>query len=355
MKQLFPSFTVETIRLAENKKDKVTSYIELFERAVNKARRNLFHQNDSAKKIDVELVKTRIEEFAAFQNQYMSLSTEELTWELLRNSDYDVLITGSDVVWTQSLGTINRIKFLDFQNRNNAVKIAYAASFGENYIPKGNRRAIKKCLDNYKMVSVREQSAVGMLNEIGVNNVAHAVDPTLLLTASHWENLEKKPNEISENKKFTFVYVLGASVEQKNMIERISHEADCLIVYIPYASGINANNDSFGDISLKNCSPSEWIWLIHNAEYVITDSFHGLVFSTIFQSKFIMLKRNFVRDINVRITDYLELISQKDKYFALDKHILLNDLKWDYHLISSNLDYYRQKSVELLKHSFEDT
>ena len=80
---------------------------------------------------------------------------------------------------------------------------------------------------------------------------------------------------------------------------------------------------------LDECSPEEWIFLINNAEYIFTDSFHGIIFSTIFEKKFIALKREYTEDINNRLIDYLDTIDEKDKYMLVPSYDKLKKMNWN--------------------------
>ena len=134
-----------------------------------------------------------------------------------------------------------------------------------------------------------------MLKNIGINNVKHVCDPTLLLSKKEWENIEQK---INIKEKYIFVYLLGKNKEQREKIKELAKELNLIIVDISHANGeFNKVDEGFSNYSIDNCSPEEWIWLIHNAEYIITDSFHGVVFSTIFNKKFFVLKRYYTENI----------------------------------------------------------
>lgn len=133
------------------------------------------------------------------------------------------------------------------------------------------------------------------------------------------------------------------------MIEKICHEKNLQIVSIPFASGRKNKLDrAFGDICLWDASPQNWIWLMHHAEYVITDSFHGIVFSTIFRRKFVPVQRNDGHLMN-RLTDYLNTIQYEAEPLVSNNPGLLEYGNWDFDTFDYNLDKKRKESIDFLK------
>lgn len=188
-------------------------------------------------------------------------------------------------------------------------------------------------LDDFDFISVREKNSLELLKKIGITNAVHTVDPTLLLKKEDWRKIEKK---VVIDKKYIFVYLLGKDIDARRKISEFALKNNLLIVNIPNANEVyDKVDDVFGDIKLNDCSPEEWIYLIDNAEYIITDSFHGTVFSTIFEKKFLVFKRNTKVDINNRMTDYLSNISQSDKF--VDNFENVDRMEWDYTTINNNL------------------
>lgn len=266
----------------------------------------------------------------------------------LENVDFDVLIAGSDVVWSQVDFGVDRIRFLDFKLSNPYKKFSYAASFGQNWIPSQNRKYVKKYLNDFDAISVREKSSLELLKSIGIDNAVHTCDPTLLLTAEEWTSVSEPVQEITE--KYIFVYLLGKDEKQRKAIKELAKQKDLKIATIPHANNIyNPVDDNFGDYKIMNAGPESWVWLIKNAEYVITDSFHGSVFSTIFSKKFLVTKRHWEQDINMRMTDFLDTIDEQDKFVDITAVGSLDDFIWDYEKIYKITDEFIEKSKEYLE------
>ena len=277
------------------------------------------------------------------------ITTKEIdSLEQMQNENYDTVVVGSDIVWKQERVAVDRMRFLDFELKNPFKKISYAASFGGVLIPKNSKKYIKKYLDDFQAISVREKVSVGLLEGIGVENAVHVCDPTLLLTKEEWSAVAEPVKGIQE--KYIFVYLLGKDIEHRNSIEKLASKNSLKVVTIPHANdNYDDVDDNFGDYREMDASPENWIWLIKNAEYVITDSFHATVFSVIFSKKFLVAKRYWIQDINVRMTDFLETIGEQDKFVDISSVESLDDFAWNYEKIFSITEEFIVNSKEYIK------
>lgn len=288
---------------------------------------------------------------SAFQ-EFVSLipQTEQLfNYSQISKFDdkYDALVVGSDVVWRQMPKVIHRIKFLDFPF--SGKRVSYAASFGTDWIPEENINDVVRCLSRFDTISVREKSSIQLLESIGIYGAKHALDSTLLLEQKEWEKIEVKPHGLPDGIRYVFVYLLGVDESQHVQITRLCQEEMLNIVTIPYASGeYNCKDDKFGDIQIMECSPRNFIWLIRHAEYIITDSFHGLAFSTIFQKRFVVTKRA-GSNLENRLVDYLNTIEEDEKIVDFSEMKSFDWLSWNYEKINQRLAIKRKESYDYLK------
>ena len=297
-------------------------------------------------------IRNRLQKFRDFQERNIPVSERQFYRDEICDTDYDVMIVGSDVVWSQYPLWISRTKFLDFDAKKPFWRISYAASFGRDYIPKENVKYVRKYLARFDAISVREHSSVAMLNEIGVQNVSYCLDPTLLLTAQEWEHLEEKPVEVADGEKYVFTYLLGRSARQRKEITQFAKKTGIKVVTIPHANGYFVEADeNYGDIRLQDCGIGNWLWLIHHAEYIITDSFHGTAFSTIYQKRFAVLTRESTVNINNRMQDYLREVGQSDKVLPEGRLCDIEHLVWDYEQIGAAIEERRRSSIEFLKNA----
>ncbi len=347
-----PGADVETIRFADFR-----NYIRIKDKNIllyylKHARDKLF-KNGKTEKLS-PLLEGRLKAFNEFSTKTTALS-KELSLEDFKASDYDVLITGSDIVWYQKPNIYRPVRFLDYDFKKSVRRIAYAASLGTDSIPESNKKHVLAALRRFDAISVREKSSVSFLKGLGIENVTHCVDPTLLVEESVWHGLEKEV--LTDGKPigdYIFVYLLGNNKKDREAITEIASKMGLKVVCVPLARGYEDDtDDGFGDVRVMDCSPEEWMWLIHNSRYFVTDSFHGVVFSTIFKTPFVVVGREEF-GINNRISDFLKNIGQEDKFIKGLTDNSLTGLSWDYDSISARIENMKTCSEEFLRNALPE-
>jgi hypothetical protein len=214
-----------------------------------------------------------------FKRDYFNLTAVYPTVEsFVKNPPCaDVYVTGSDQVFNP-FGKYKDVFFLNF-NKNNARKVAYAASFGVSEYTDEVTRDISHYVRDFDALSCREIEGVDYLNQIADKQVFWVLDPTFLLTDIEWTAVAIAP-KIKE--KYILVYALAEERKLIDIAKKIKSVTGYQIVCVRYNTRDFINIDKF----VYGCGPSELLGLIQNAEAVVTDSFHGTVFSVIFDKKF---------------------------------------------------------------------
>jgi hypothetical protein len=228
-----------------------------------------------------------------FINKYIYSSTvyesvDEIKQDFYRNK-YDAVIVGSDQVWRPyyNIDTLYMM-FLDFIADDNKIKkIAYGASFGVSTCEYG-RDQIGKCsmlLKKFDAVSVREENGIKLCNDIfNYDKAINVVDPTMLLERSDYENLVINAGE-EKNNGDLFCYILDHDDDKQNLIWRLCDKNGLKDYYVTPRYGKYR-----GKLEKRyECSVTEFLRAFMDAKYVITDSFHGCVFSIIFNKPFVCL------------------------------------------------------------------
>lgn len=323
----------------------------ILKRCIRKIKRDLWLHGE---KVIPDILSKRLDRFNEFSTNNIYISDHPITRDEIASLPFDVYIVGSDVVWYQWDYGIRPIKLLDFKTNKNFLKISYAASFGNDYIPEENIDDLKRCFKTYTAISVRENSSVKLLNCLGVKKVTHVMDPTMLLNQDEWRKIEKPVYNLI-NQSYIFVYLLNNDKKDRLEIRRIANTIKLPIVTIPYASGLfNASDTFFGDIKVMDCAPEEWLWLIDNASYVFTDSFHGVALSAKLRTKFLVTLRKEKFEMNNRLYDFLKTINQGDKFIDLDQVENLEDFNWDFDKINMILKTKTIESKEYLEYSLKE-
>lgn len=230
------------------------------------------------------------------------------------NDVYDGFICGSDVIWGYfAYPYIGALGFVE----DGKKRFSYAPSL-YTWHPKDKwLKDYKPFLDRLDAISVREQSIQEEMKAQGIQAVTMP-DPTFLLTRKEWSKIAVKPNY---TERYVLAYFLGESRNQRRLAKKIAVQYNCKLVMIPFC-----NYDSFrlcdvgvGDIKDKGSGPAEFLGLIQNAECVVTDSFHAVVFSLIFHTPFWALPRQTSEgDASSRVINLLKDFNLLDRFIRTD-------------------------------------
>lgn len=263
----------------------------------------MWRQNDETKQHDRNA--------ASFREKYLNMTKDYLTYqELIDNPpEADVYIVGSDQVWNINYEQENNLNahFLNFGN-SKTKRISYAASFGfdacsltSNYVSK-----VKKLLEKFDGISVREKSGIEILKAMGIENGVQVCDPTILLSADDYRKFFFDEKKSLPLKKYVLVYEL---VTKSNLdikeIKSWAAKQNLNVVYITGHGKKTKEERVFASIP-------EWVVLIENAEYVITNSFHGTVFSLLFHRQVLVYDlKGSAGSTNSRISTLEKLCGKK--------------------------------------------
>lgn len=284
-------------------------------------------------------LRKRCLRFLDFQKKYQRVSNESYDRFNIDTfiDKYDLYITGSDQVWNPDIIGKENAFLLDFIT-DNSKKNSYAASIGLTKVSNETLQRYRDNLVHYKNISVREKEAAIILEQCGADSVKLVCDPSLLLEEEKWEALEKKVNT---PEKYILVFTFGRD-------QNIWQKARELEKYtgIPVAMIGNRVRPYKDRIQFRGIGPQEWLYLIHHAEYVMTNSFHGMMFSIIFQKEF------WVDDSKdgtySRMIDLLERIGYSNRRLDLLEKINLSE-HIDYNMVSKKLTPFVEDSKLFLK------
>lgn len=245
-------------------------------------------------------------DFDTFRKDYLHCSEKTYSLEELKQNPpvADCFIVGSDQIWN----TRDGIYFLSWAN-DNVRKIAYAASFGGL---KGDQEfydLIRPWLKRFDWISVREQSGIEICKNSGRNDAQLVCDPTLLLTQDDYARLATAPKG-HPKRKYIFVYLLGTRTRISiKDVYAYAKSKDMDVVYV----GSQGVVDKFPRLEPN---VQEWLWYVQHAEMVFTNSFHGTVFSLIFQRPFMnFLVYGAAVRMNDRINTILGHLGLKERVF----------------------------------------
>lgn len=231
----------------------------------------------------LKLKARRKEKFSRFEGEYLHVSPEKLNFQNVESGkwigEHDCFICGSDQIWNPTYSTTSRLAFCSFAPERT---IAWAPSFGIADIPKGRKEEFAHHLNNIGYISVREEAGARVIKELTGREAEVLLDPTMTLEVEEWKSITRKPDaELPEQ--YIVCYFLGQIDKQyKRQIDEFSRKVDMPIVRL-----FDVTDERYYSLD-----PCEVLYTIEHAGYVLTDSFHGTVFSILFHRDFYVFKRN---------------------------------------------------------------
>ena len=190
---------------------------------------------------------------------------------------YDVYVVGSDLVWNPEMAEgVDPVCFLNFvQNRADKRLVAYAPSIGLTQLEEGCLAEYERLLRNLDAISVREASAARLLQPLTEKKVEQVLDPTLLMETEGWRALMTPGSEDGR-------YVLSFMVEYSplliQLVKELADREGLTIIHFDVKQFYGHRKKR----SANAAGPDEFLWLVQNAEHVVTNSFHGCAFSLLF-------------------------------------------------------------------------
>lgn len=296
-------------------------------------------------------VRERAQKYEQFRNKYFSKPVRTYYGydELKKQSKkYLAFITGSDQLWSPS-GLPTNFYNLMFTYEE-ATRISYASSFGVKSIPWYQKGRTKAFLDRIQYISCREQSGSEIVKTLTGRNVPVVADPTMLFDGKEWGQM--LPCERVQDGQYIFSYILGTNKQYREEVKKLSEKTGLPIVSIHQYVDADLG---FGDVSITNAGPTEFIDLIRNAEYICTDSFHGSVFSILCHKKFVVFNRYSEKSSsskNTRIDNLCARLGLENRKFSGDIIKDMNEMI-DYSIIDLELESIRNESKNYLEKAFD--
>lgn len=309
-------------------------------------------QRKKAKKRFAAEIQKKHELYTQFFNEKIKHSSKYYTLKNVYTEDmpYDVYVAGSDQIWNYMHTDYLDVYFLEFANRFKARKIAYAASLSVPDLPARLHADYKRYFENMNSIAVRELNGKDIVEKYSNKKATVVLDPTLLVRKQEWR--QNVANEIKKGEKYVLIYTLSGSKYIRNLAKSIAKQIGdgCKVVNIKSDFRPEKND---GIEHLYQIGPKEWVGLIMNAAYMVTDSFHGTAFSINFNIPFTTLL-NPSSNMNSRALSILEITGLKDRIIYDDgSNLLPKTLTVDYDRVNPIIDEWRKKSENYIHESLK--
>lgn len=274
----------------------------------------------------------------SFLEKYVHLTRRYESYQELaaRPPQADVYITGSDQTWNSEYnGGILPAYYLDFAPEG-CKRIGYSVSIGMDKFPEEEKEQVKAYVEKYNAISVRENQAKTILEEMGYPYVEHVLDPTLMLNRDEWKPLISKDTSRS---KYILIHKLNKNPVLEAYARMLAEKTGCKIVRVTYW----LSNLFHGGKCFFCPKVGEFLALIDNAEYVLTDSFHCTAFSLNFHKNFFVF---YPGKYSGRLQSILKLTGTE--------HRVVKDMAdspdgIDYSFVDEVLHHERKRVTEFIK------
>lgn len=256
---------------------------------------------------------------------------------------FSLAVCGSDQVWHPVLNKKNLWFFtLNFAPKS-AMRIAYAPSLGVDDLTEEQEKEFSSLISGLDFVSLREISGVNAIKKITDKPVSLVLDPTLLVGRGLWDKVLNE-NKVPQKEKYCLCYLLGTNPQHREICEIVSKKLGVKLLNFAHFKAYNDSDEKLSGDKLYDVTPSEFIGLIKNAKFVITDSFHCSVFSMMYHVPFMTLLRFQKADKLSTNTRIFSMLQQ----FGLGNRLLDNGQKVDT-ILSSSIDFDAVENILISK------
>lgn len=270
---------------------------------------------------------------------------KKYTWRELchlanQSETYSAFVCGSDQIWCSTSLYVDPMLYLRFAPQNR--RIAYAPSLGRDYIPGYNRRCMKRYISEIPTLSIREDVGQHLVKELTGRVAQLVLDPTLLLSVEEWQKLARS---ITLPEKYILCYFLNTpSEEVQRSIASFADRYKYKIVILGCQLPIFTAEQSFYPL----CGPAEFLSAVSRSEQVFTDSYHGMLFSIIYQRNFWSFPRNYQKYSQAsRQISLLNMLNLSERYS--DQFGTKDPAPIDYTLVWQHLKNNQKSSLLFLK------
>lgn len=279
------------------------------------------------------------EHLKVFREKYLVMS-RPVNKDTVKNlaKDYEKFVAGSDQVFNTVCTGVDRTYFLDFVP--DEKKYTYAASFGVDTLKNEDKKEYEKYLKGFQKFSIRENTGCQIINDLLNRDAECNIDPTFLLQQEEWDKVVIEPKK---RKPYILMFSVLKPLSMIDYALNLGKEKGLDVLYLEnYTFPKKKGLKYIGPVN-----PAEFIGLIKNAEYVVTNSFHGMAFSIIYKKNFIV-ELNTQNSRNYRCEDLLKKLGIKNNEL-IDGHISLEEINYNWNHVQEVVQSEREKSIMYLK------
>lgn len=278
-----------------------------------------------------------------FRCQYLTCEPAVRKAAGLSLEKYSCIFVGSDQVWNPEITIgLDSAYTGDIRKKGDCRLVAYGASFGSDSLPVTYHAEFEKAVNmNFSEISMREKSAVPFVRRFFSGTVTEVLDPALLLGRREWENIAKLP----EQEHYILLIYTEYNAQMLKFTQKLSAEPGKRVISVSMPE--LRKKVRWIDFQIGG-GPSEFIGFFQNADYVVTNSFHGTVFSVLMEKQFLAFSHS---DKNARLENLLGKLGLKPRLIEYgrtpEREELLQDIDWE--RVGRLIKKERAASMEFIK------
>lgn len=306
---------------------------------------NMWDKDEESRRmceLSLPAIKENYYKFDNFYNTAFNKTKKKYTSDnfndVVKDEQIDGFICGSDTIFCidEFKGFVDGY-YANYECMKNGYSISYAASFGDAHFDEKTYAILNERLSNFKAIGLRENKMIPYVSAHTSVDVKRTIDPTLLLTKEDYEHIANKDR--LESKKYLLLYARRYNKAMEEYAERLAKANNWEIVEISLRATNASKHRMYYEAGVE-----EFLSLVKQAEFVVTNSFHGIIFSVQYCKEFVAFSRE---QCDSKIQELFELFNISDRLFTSANDSISNII--DYDKVHSNIAIARESSLYFLK------
>lgn len=309
---------------------------------------NMWDQDDESRRmceLTMPAIRKNYYKFDKFYHERFNRTSKKYTAQnfndIFVNEKIEGFVCGSDTIFCiDEFGGFDDGYYANYDcMKKNSV--SYAASFGDSHFNEEDYNTLNERLNNFKAIGLRENNMVQYVASHVEVPVQRVIDPTLLLTSREYDKIA---DERLEKEKYLLLYARRYNSKMETYAEKLAAENGWKIVEI----SLRATNAEKGHRMFYEAGVEEFLSLVKHAEYVVTNSFHGMIFTVQYRRPLCVFSRE---QCDSKITELIELFGLKDHMLVTGKEKFSHEINYD--LVHARISEARDESISFLKNEIK--
>ena len=305
--------------------------------------KNMWDKDEQTRKnceLTMPAIKENYKKFEDFYNSQFDRTKRMYTSKdfdsILEEEQIDAFVCGADTIFCVDEFGIDDVFYANKNCMKENYTFSYAASFGDSHFNTETYKLLDERINNFKAIGIRENGMLEYIKQRTNVEVERVIDPTLLLNAKDYESITK--DDIPKEK-YILLYARRGNQIMEDYADELAKKLNCKVIEI----SLKATNEYKHEMRY-DAGVEEFLNLVKNAEYVVTNSYHGMIFSVQFSKPFVVFSRE---QCDTKIEEVLDIIGLRDRLLVTGNEKFNENI--DYNLVHKNIEKEREKAIRFLQ------